>query len=479
MQFKHAVRPCLWVVGLLALILSSQVSFAQQYAWEGGVRDAIQESRFADAAKALDALDVSGAEQTQKEWYYELMRRIRIEFRQTESEIKEELAKRGYDNSDAQMREWESKRYLEMRPIDGVRWYFKHAVDNLERLAPEIRATRPSGTSQFRLNNCAQMIKKSDGKGKLTLGQANVFHCVATLPANAIPAGEVVRYWAPFPREWCERQQDVKLLSHNADVCEIAPKEDLQRIVYMEKTTVKDKPTVFDYSFQTTSYAQYYSQEYLEKTVKPYDVDSDLYKEFTAEYLPHMIKTDAMKAWADEIVGDEKNPVKIVSKLFDAIDERFPWASSNEYGTMFCIPEYVIREGHGDCGMLTLTLVSALRCEGVPAKWQSGWTMKPDGECGMHDWGEIYYEGVGWVPVDMSYGLMTSDDPLIRNIYKSALDQYRLIINDSVGCKFTPEKKFFRSEPVDCQAGEMEWNGGNLYFNEWSFEMTVDQERLD
>ena len=38
------------------------------------------------------------------------------------------------------------------------------------------------------------------------------------------------------------------------------------------------------------------------------------------------------------------------------------------------------------------------------------------------------YEGIGWVPIDMSYGKMKSDDPLIRDIYKSALDQYRLVI---------------------------------------------------
>lgn len=479
MQRKYAARLSLWVVGILALVLSSQLGFAQQYGWEGEIRNAIEASRFSDAASALDALDVSGAEQTQKEWYYELMRRIKLEFPLSESEVKADLEKRGYDSSDAQMRDWESKRYLEMRPIDGARWYFKLAVNNLERLAPEIRATRPSGTSESRLNNCAEMIETSDGQGKLTLGQKNVFRGVAKVPANAVPAGETIRYWAPFPRESCARQQDVKLLSHNADVCKIAPKEDMQRCVYLEKTAVEDEETVFEFSFQTTSYAQYYSQEYLEKTVKPYDVNSDVYKEYTSEYLPHMIKTDAMKAWTDEIVGDETNPVKIVSKLFDAIDERFPWASSNEYGTMFCIPEYVIREGHGDCGMLTLTLVSALRCKGVPAKWQSGWVMNANGVCGMHDWGEVYYEGVGWVPVDMSYGLMTSDDPLIRNIYKSALDQYRLIVNDNIGCQFTPEKTSFRSEPVDFQRGEMEWTGGNIYFDKWSFRMTVEQDKLD
>ena len=472
------------LVFALAVVFICRQSFSQQrYEWEDGVRTAIQESRFAEATDVLNKLDVSGAEQRQAEWYVELMRRIRIEFPFSEAQIKEKLAAAGYDNSDAKMRDWEAKRWLEMRPIDGERRYFKNAVPNLARLDPELRPKRvisdiDKATRSFRLENCAEMIERSDGKGKLTHGRKNIFHCVATLPANTIPAGEVVRYWAPFPRESTVRQQDVELVSHNADVCKISPKEDLQRCVYMEKTTVKDEPTVFEFSFKTTSYAQYFSQEYLLSAVKPYDKESELYKVYTAEYLPHMIKTDAMKKWTDEIVGDETNPVLIVSKIFDAINERFPWASSNEYGTMFCIPEYVIREGHGDCGMLTLTLVSALRCKGIPAKWQSGWTMHIDNACGMHDWGEVYYEGVGWVPIDMSYGLMNSDNPLIRNIYKSALDQQRLVINDNIGCKFTPEKEFFRSEPVDFQAGEMEWREGNIYFNRWSFKITTEFEEI-
>ena len=100
--------------------------------------------------------------------------------------------------------------------------------------------------------------------------------------------------------------------------------------------------------------------------------------------------------------------------------------------------------------------------------------MKNSGSCGMHDWGEIYYEGIGWVPIDMSYGKMKSDDPVVRDIYKSGLDQYRLVINDSIGRPLFIPKKYFRSEPVDLQAGEIETKDGNLYFNKWNFEMTVE-----
>ncbi|MDO5307907.1 MAG: transglutaminase domain-containing protein [Planctomycetia bacterium] len=483
MERKY-VRNCAlaWLSSLL-IILTSGAAFAQSD-WEKKVVDLINANEFSEATSELVSLrNLTPEEQIKKDWYFELMRRIRIEFRYNEEQIREQLTQDGYEPTPEKMRYWEEHRYLEMRAIDGERRYFKHASPNLRRLDPELRAKRvvteyDKQATDSRLNNCASIIAESDGKGSLSHKRVNHFTCVATLPANTVPEGTIVRYWAPFPRESCARQQDVKLTAVISPVerWELSPADDLQRTLYMEKKAVKDEDVVFKYTFDTTSYAQYFSQEELINNVKPYDENSEVYKTYTAEYLPHMIKTDAMKAWAEQIVGDETNPVKKVSLLFDAIDAHYPWASSNEYGTMTCIPEYVLREGHGDCGMLTLLLVSACRCVGVPAKWQSGWVMRTTGACGMHDWGEVYYEGFGWVPIDMSYGLMQSDDELVRNIYKSGLDQYRLVINDSIGRPFFIPKEYFRSEPVDLQSGEMETAAGNLYFNKWNFVITVETE---
>ena len=107
---------------------------------------------------------------------------------------------------------------------------------------------------------------------------------------------------------------------------------------------------------------------------------------------------------------------------------------------MLCIPEYVLREGHGDCGMLSLLLISALRSEGIPAKWQSGWVANASGVCGMHDWAEVYFEGVGWVPVDMSYGLMNDDNLNVREFYATGLDQ-RDLLSTTISGATSPRRK--------------------------------------
>ena len=118
-------RLLLGLASMLVVILSCASSFAQTD-WSKNVLDLIEKSKFAEATAELDKLtDLSPEEQLQKDWYIELMRRIRIEFRYDEAEIKRQLADDGYDNSDEAMRRWEEARSLEMRLIDGKRCYFK------------------------------------------------------------------------------------------------------------------------------------------------------------------------------------------------------------------------------------------------------------------------------------------------------------------------------------------------------------------
>jgi len=113
------------------------------------------------------------------------------------------------------------------------------------------------------------------------------------------------------------------------------------------------------------------------------------------------------------------------------------------------------------------------RYQKIPVKWQSGWMMHPN-EVNLHDWCEVYYNGLGWVPLDMSFNLQNSGDLQEKEFYISGIDAYRLIVNDAIGSRFMPEKKFARSEPYDFQRGEVEWEGGNLYFNQWNYQMSVE-----
>ncbi len=83
----------------------------------------------------------------------------------------------------------------------------------------------------------------------------------------------------------------------------------------------------------------------------------------------------------------------------------------------------------------------------------------------MHDWGEIYFEPYGWILMDVTYGLRETDDEALKWFYLNGMDSYRLIFNDAYSQNFYPAKIYPRSETIDSQRGEVEWEGGNLYFD--------------
>ena len=87
----------------------------------------------------------------------------------------------------------------------------------------------------------------------------------------------------------------------------------------------------------------------------------------------------------------------------------------------------------------------------------------------MHDWGWLYLAPYGWVPMDVTTGLLATDDEDLRWFYLGGLDAYRIAFNDDFGRPFVPAKTHFRSETVDSQRGEAEWRGGNLYFDQWDY----------
>ena len=113
--------------------------------------------------------------------------------------------------------------------------------------------------------------------------------------------------------------------------------------------------------------------------------------------------------------------------------------------------------------------------------------MMHPGHDNLHDWCEAYFEGVGWVPVDQSFGLPSyAKDDAERYFFLGGIDSWRMIVNDDYGQPFFPSgkdadgkavdgrKKHPRSETVDFQRGEVEWDGGNLYFDQWSWDIAID-----
>lgn len=441
----------------------------------------VQAGELKNAALLADSLKKSGTLEN-ADWHkmdsvVDIGHRIRLDFRLTEPEVKDQLRKYFPNLDTTTLQIWEKTNKLEMRLIDGQKRYFGNAVANLFRLDDGARKNKVKvdgyqvdSLDLFCLQHTQKVISETKTSGETVLPVRMKLNYNIKVKPNAVPDGKIIRCWMPFPREENARQKNVRLISSEPEDAEIAPNSSLQRSVYMEKMAVKDQPTIFRIEFGVETSAQYFNLN--PEQIKPYNTESSVYKEFTAQRPPQIVFTPHIEQLAKRILTGETNPLLKVQKIYNWINDSVRWASALEYSTIPDIPGYVLKTHHGDCGMQTLLIMTLARSQGIPVKWQSGWMLHPP-KVNLHDWCEVYYEGVGWVPLDQSFGLQTSPDDKVRNFYRSGIDSYRLIVNDDYGRELIPKKQFPRSEPYDFQRGELEWEGGNLYFDQWSWDMEV------
>ena len=408
----------------------------------------------------------------------EIAERIWLDFTLTEEQFKSRVEKYYGTVSDSMLTAWDRKKWIEWRMIDGEKKYFNRAVSNLVLLRKfyEEKEKQDSESAAdpdmiARLKHTEEVIKLSGNKTDPVLPvKMKIMYTITVMP-DIVPDGEVLRCWLPIPNGNHSRQQGFELLSASAGSYTIAPDSAIHRTLYMEGIAKKGLPTIFSISYSYTSSAQYFNPEELK--ILPYDKSSDLYKKYTSEQLPNICFSDNIRHLADEITAPGDDPPAIVRKIYLWFKENIPWTGALEYSIMPNIPEYVYENRRGDCGMQTFLYMSMLRYKGIPVRWQSGWQMTPGGK-NLHDWCEVYYEGPGWIPSDVTYDLQYSDNRQLKEFFLSGIDSYRLIVNDGVAGSLYPEKKFLRSEPYDFQRGEVEWKGGNLYFDKWDYNMQIE-----
>ena len=552
-----------------------------------------------------------------KAWEKDRMERIAIDFRRSREEVKDYISRYIPEVTDAQIDEWTASGKLEAMEIDGQTRYFRNAGPNLFRIDHEceaIKAASDVAEGSISLSGNAldghdaddaaviplivSKVKSNLLAGPSAAGSSDASPFARTAPtpymaeprhyhvrytltvdADAVPAGEIVRCWLPYPRKDVPRQGDVHFIAASEPKYVFSEESCAHSTLYMEKKAVAGQPTVFSEEFEYTIYGEWHPL--YPESVKEYNVSDPEYKHYTSEREAHIKFTPRIKAVADSLSKGLDNPYLIARTFFTWVNDNFPWASAREYSTVENIPMYVLESGHGDCGMVTLLFMTLCRYKGIPTRWQSGFMMHPSG-WNLHDWAEVYFEGPGWVPVDESFGIPSyavrrsplmgtwapamslpaasgaggpsvasgagaasvaasvaagasvaggaaagvsgaggvtgaagasgagasgalgtagtsgtgasvsssssasastlGGDPVLSAIlalpeaeyfYLGGIDPYRMIVNTDYGQYLSPRKKYPRSETVDFQRGEVEWKGGNLYFNKWSYSLEI------
>lgn len=444
------------------------------------------------------------------------MERIANEFNLSIEDALEYIHKYLPEAGENELNAWIESGALEAKKIDGAWRVFKKAPHNLflidtaaakayvavegveeetsdflEGYLPQV--LEASAKSKVALSSVLGIQKQNVQKASYVKPQKMRIHVRMRVFPQAVPAGETVRIWLPFIHWLSPKYTYIKLLNvyrsdnatpdnpqgNGASEYILSPSDAVRNSLYAEMISNGTDTLKIGYDLEFTALNQYFAN--LEDWILPYDFESDLYKKYTAEREQHIVFTPELKKLTAEIVGEEVRPYQIVKKIWSYIDKNFPWAGARDYSTIPNIPMYVLKNGHGDCGQVTLLLLTMLRIAGIPAKWQSGWMLHP-GHVNLHDWGEVYYEGVGWVPIDQSFGHNGSiDNPDQYYFFSRGLDAYRYIVNEDYGAAapLYPAKIYPHFDEVDFQMGEVEWRGGNVYNGSNGWRCWMDVEYLN
>lgn len=422
-------------------------------------------------------------------WERDLSQRYAVDFDRTEKDVKNYIQEYIPDVTDAQIEDWTKSGKLESMVIGKRRMYFHSAAPNLFRIVLELAALKAEKDSSSGLeghqiidSQTIPVIEKAV-EDNLAAGKPDPYYALPkrmrvtyrlTVPANTLRPGKHLRCWLPYPRSDVGRQTDVKFIEagvngvpYSKDKIIFSDPECAHGSLYMEAEAQRWKDVTFYEVFEYVSCGEWHPID--SSKVLPYNTESPEYKEYTAEREKHLIFTERIRRTADSLTAGIENPYLQAKAIYSWIDKTFPWASAREYSTIENIPEYVLSSGHGDCGQVTLLFMTLCRAKGIPTRWQSGFMMHP-GDKNLHDWCEAYFEGYGWVPVDQSFGVT----PYGGYFFLGGIEPYRMIVNTDFGREMSPAKNYPRSETVDFQRGEVEWEQGNLYFNLWNYDYDIE-----
>jgi predicted amidohydrolase YtcJ/transglutaminase-like putative cysteine protease len=468
-------------------VVDGRIAFvdAEFSAFEAAQRDAppiaalVDQGQFAEAERRLrPALDGASprAREAARE-AAEVLRRTRLDYPLDEASTLAAVRKSIPDASPDDLRRWSGPRDLNCRVIDGQRRYFRRGVANLLQFNAEARSRRvddPPPPRKFalvpHLERLAAQAATADDAEFFPV-QHRVRHEV-TVPAGSLVGrgGAQAACWLPFPQTY-RQQRAVRLLGCGPGEGRLAPDGSPHRSLYLEQQ-VAEPPAELKFWVEFAFVASAYCPRLEAERARPYATASPLYREFTAQRPPHLTVTSEVAALARSIVGDEHRPLEQVRLLFRWVSAEIPWRGEREYSAIPSLSGKGLETRCGDCGVQGAVFITLCRAVGIPARWQSGWETKPD-DWNMHDWSEFYLEPWGWLPADASYGVQDHPDPRVRDFYCGGMDPYRLVVNLDYGRPLAPPASGFRSEPNDFQRGEVEIDGENLYFDQWTWKFAV------
>lgn len=353
---------------------------------------------------------------------------------------------------------------MDWRFVEGEKRYMRRFAETLVYTHAGLAARRidPPVEVDSRLRRRMlhdKMAQNGSASADITLqtsiGMSDEAFAQALAAAKAAGRSAVhVRVWLPLPAA-CPAQSDIRLESFTEQPAHIAAEDAPQRTAYWEADLTENRRFGTQYSYHTTAV---YTDP-LTVRADPVQPDFD-----TEEQQPHLAFTPYLRALAAQLTAGVTDPVQKAQRIYDYITLNVKYHFQPPYFVLDSIPDHCARSRRGDCGVMAATFVALCRIAGIPARWQSGLSVKP-GDAGCHDWAMFYVAPRGWMYADCSFGASSAraGDEVLRRHYFGNLDTDRMVANSALCAPFDPPMYGFRDDPCDNQTGEIEVDGVGLY----------------
>lgn len=118
----------------------------------------------------------------------------------------------------------------------------------------------------------------------------------------------------------------------------------------------------------------------------------------------HVPVDDGMRRLALEVVGEERNILEQVKKIFDHVVGRMQYDAPKQ--SWVGSAEHALACSTGNCNDIHALFISLCRSMNIPSRLVMGFELVEGSEdcevCGYHCWAEFFAPNLGWVPVDAS-----------------------------------------------------------------------------
>lgn len=265
----------------------------------------------------------------------------------------------------------------------------------------------------------------------------------------------------------CDYVSDIRILETSSDHYILADEHAPQRTICYEEDIQENHDFFVEYEYTVTSvYHDLWTSEAVEANRAamnlPYPEDQ-VKPEDLAEQQPHILFTPFMKDLALKITAGCETPLEKARAIYEYITTQVTYSFVRCYFNIENLGEYAAMNRKGDCGLQGLMFITLCRCLGIPARWESG-NEFCDADPGSHDWAIVYLAPFGWLYVDPSYGggSFRSGEIWKQRHFFGNLDPFRLPSNSQFQKQLDPPMTYFRDDPYDNQAGEVEFEDGSL-----------------